>query len=107
MIYEMRTYHVVPSKMEAYGKQWAEVTHPLFLKYGFRVMGYWTEDVEGANDLFYILAWEDMEERNRQFDAFHADPEWVKVMEKNKAEGSSLTGMDHTFWRPTAFSPLQ
>jgi len=48
MLYELRTYHLIPEKIDEYMKQWAEVTHPLFVKLGFRPMGYWIEDKEGA-----------------------------------------------------------
>ena len=107
MLYELRTYHVIPDTKDEYIKQWAEITHPLFMKHGFRPMGYWMEDKEDATDLFYILAWDDMKERDERFGAFQSDPLWVETREKRRAAGgaSMITGIDNSFWNATSFSP--
>ena len=50
MIYEMRTYEAMPGKLRALAARFADVTHPFFLKHGFRPVGYWTEAVGDNNN---------------------------------------------------------
>ena len=59
MIYEMRTYTAMPGKLRALAKRFEDTTHQMFLKYGFRPLGYWTEGIGDNTKLHYILEWED------------------------------------------------
>ena len=40
MIYELRTYEVVPGRMPALHKRFAETTLGLFAKHGIKVVGF-------------------------------------------------------------------
>ena len=63
MIYEMRTYHAMPGKLRAVVQRFGDVTHAIFLRHGFRPVGYWTESVGDNTKFHYMLAWEDDAER--------------------------------------------
>ena len=41
MIYELRTYQVVPGKMKNLNDRFANITLPLFEKHGMKVIGFW------------------------------------------------------------------
>ena len=41
MIYELRTYQVVPGKMQNLNDRFANITVPLFEKHGMKVIGFW------------------------------------------------------------------
>ena len=81
MLYEMRVYEAVPGKMGALNRRFADHTHELFVKHGFHVVGYWNTLVGDSSKLYYILGWEDMNERGEKFAAFGADPEWQQARE--------------------------
>ncbi len=106
MLYEIRTYEAVPGKMPALNKRFADHAHPLFLKHGFQVVGYWTEII-GDNGLNYLLAWNDLNERQEKWAAFQGDPEWARARDESERDGPLVARIHSAIWRPTAYSPLQ
>jgi hypothetical protein len=78
MIYELRTYHVAPNRMPALPKRFETITLDLFKKHGIRQAGFWTTMVGESNqNMFYMLAWESLAEREKKWTAFATDPEWL------------------------------
>lgn len=61
MIYELRTYQVVPGKMKNLNDRFANITLPLFEKHGMKVIGFWETAIGEATttELIYMLAFED------------------------------------------------
>ena len=68
MIYEMRTYYC-DARKAARGRAAVRETLPmrLFLKYGFRPVGYWTESIGDNTKFHYMLAWEDDADRRAKW----------------------------------------
>ena len=62
MIYELRTYQVVPGKMKNLNDRFANITVPLFEKHGMKVIGFWETAIGEATttELIYMLAFEDL-----------------------------------------------
>ena len=53
-------------------------------------IGYWTANVGDYNNrLIYLLAFEDSNQRDRAWESFRADPEWLKVVAASEAQGSA------------------
>lgn len=108
MIYELRIYEAMPGKMAALQQRFADHTVRLFEKHGMKVIGFWTNYVGGpSNQLIYMLAYEDLAERERCWAAFAADPEWQKAREESERDGPLTARIMSSFLRPTRFSPLQ
>ena len=107
MIYEYRQYHMAPGKARALHQRFAEVTQPLFVRHGFRVVGYWTELIGDSSNLHYLLAWQDFEERERKWAAFQGDQEWQTAREASERGGPLVEKIVTSLWRPTAYSPMQ
>ncbi len=107
MIYEMRTYEAVPGKRERLMRRFADVTHRLFLKYGFRPVGYWTESVGDNSRMHYMLAWEDDAERLAKWAEFRKDPERAQAFAESEKDGPLVARVVNSIWVPTAFSPIQ
>ncbi|MEE8518385.1 MAG: NIPSNAP family protein [Dehalococcoidia bacterium] len=107
MIYEMRTYETMPGKMRTLVERFANVTNGLFLKYGFRPVGYWTESI-GENDKFhYMLAWESDEERLAKWAEFRQDPERAKAFAESEKDGPLVARINNRIWVGTAFSAIK
>jgi hypothetical protein len=72
-------------------------------------IGYWTpQDAPlSQNTLIYILAHPSREEAKKNWDAFRADPEWVKVKAASEANGPLTTKVESVFVNPTDFSPIK
>src|SRR4029077_18891910 len=78
MIYELRIYHCIPGRLPALLKRFETITLDPWKKRGIRQAGFWTVLVGESNqDLYYMLAWESMAEREQKFGAFMTDPEWL------------------------------
>lgn len=107
MIYELRIYDAIPGKFPALNDRFANVTLGYFEKYGLNVVGFWTDDVGVSNRLTYILAFDDMAQRDKAWAAFRADEGRVKAFAETERDGPLVAGIQSTIMRPTAYSPLR
>ena len=106
MIYELRTYEVVPGRMPALHKRFAETTLGLFARHGIKVVGFWTSDIGGAsNELVYMLAFESLADREQRWSAFAADPEWQQKRAESERDGPIVARVMKAILRSTPYSP--
>ncbi len=105
MIYEMRTYEAMPGKLRAVVDRFANVTHGLFLRHGFRPVGYWTEAIGDNRKFHYMLAWEDDAERLAKWATFREDPERIRAFAESEKDGLLVAGIQNAIWSLTSFSP--
>jgi hypothetical protein len=111
-VFELRTYHASPGKLNALLARFRDHTTKLFEKHGMTNFGYWVptqaKDAEG-DTLIYMLAHKSAEAAETSFKAFRSDPEWTKVKSESEA-GGSLTitnGVQSLLMAPTDFSPTK
>ena len=108
MIYELRVYYSETEKLPALLDRFRNHTCKLFEKHGIKNVGYWTNAMGGgSNELRYLLAYEDMNQREAAWAAFAADPEWQKARAESHKDGPLVHHFENRFLRPTDFSPLQ
>lgn len=109
MIYEMRVYSCVPGGMPALLKRFEDTTLRIWDRIGLRPAGFFTTLVGPANhDLTYFLAWESLEERERLWNIFASDPEWVAARAAHQKEhGEVVANIASSFLTPTAFSTVR
>jgi len=107
VIYELRIYTAMPGKLPALTARFRDHTCTLFEKHGIKNIGYWTNAVGGRNDeLWYIVAFENMGQREQAWASFIRDPEWKQVREESEKDGPLLHHLENRFLSPTDFSPL-
>jgi len=107
VIYELRMYEVVPGRMPALHARFQNHTLGFFKKHGMKVIGFWEAEVGTGNVLNYLLAFEDMAQRERAWTAFRADKDWQKIRDESQRDGPLLTRIRNEIWSPTPYSPLQ
>jgi hypothetical protein len=109
MIHELRVLHCVPGRLPALLKRFENDTLRLFEKHGIKQVGFWTVAIgESNNDLFLIVEWESLAERELKFGAFAKDPEWLEVRRKSEEDGGPLEAtITNTILAPTTFSRLR
>jgi len=74
--------------------------HPIL--YGDTIIG------PDLPNLTYLIPFASLADRERAWDAFNSDPEWVKVRAESIARGGQI--VDHnniSLWRATSYSPIQ
>ncbi len=108
MIHELRVFHCVPGRLPALLKRFETDTLRLFEKHGIKQLGFWTVAIgESNNDLFLILQWESLAERELKFGAFLKDPEWLDARKKSEEHGPLEATITNTILVPTPFSMLR
>lgn len=108
MIYEMRVYHCVPGRLPALLKRFDTVTLKLWDKHGIRQAGFWTVAVGSSNqDLYYMLQWESLAERETKWDAFQSDPELIEKRAETEKDGPIVASLSNAFLEPTSFSSVK
>ncbi len=107
MIYELRVYHCVPGRLPALLKRFDTITLDLWKRHGIRQAGFWTVLVGESNqDLYYLLAWESLAEREKKWAAFMADPEWIAKRAETERDGAIVASVANQLLQPTGFSSV-
>ena len=107
-VYELRTYTTLPGRLPALHKRFAEHTMKLFEKHGIRNEMYWIliDDARKDNTLIYLLSHESQEAAEKNWKAFQADADWIKVRDASEADGKILAkAPERVFMRLTDYSP--
>ena len=108
MIYEMRVYHCAPGRLPALNHRFETITLDFWNKYGIEQVGFWTTLVGPSNQaLTYMLRWESLAERERKWNAFASDADWVAQRAATEAEGIIVERIENMFLNPTAYSALR
>ncbi len=108
-VFELRTYHAAPGKMDALNARFRDHTAKLFEKHGMTNVGYWnptkTEDAEKT--LVYLLAFPSQEAAEKSWKAFRADPDWKRAREASEKDGRLVEKVESVFLKPTDYSPMK
>ena len=108
MIHELRIYHCVPGRLPALLRRFETITLPIWQRHGIRQAGFWTVGIGGSNqDLYYLLAWDSLAERETKWNAFAADPEWLAKRAETERDGPIVASLENMILTPTAFSALR
>ena len=108
MIHELRIYHCVPGRLPALLKRFEATTLDLWKKHGIRPAGFWTVLVGDSNqDLYYLLAWESLAERETKWGAFMSDPDWLDKRAESEKDGPIIASITNLMLQPTAFSSVK
>lgn len=108
MIHELRIYHCVSGRLPALLKRFETITLALWEKHGIRQAGFWTVAIGDSNqDLYYLLEWESLAEREAKWGAFMADPEWIAKRAETERDGAIVASISNLILQPTAFSKVK
>jgi hypothetical protein len=107
MLYEWRVYEVVPGKMGALHARFQKIALKFFEKHGIKVVGFWEAVIGATNTLYYMLVWENMAQREKVWNSFQSDPEWIKARQETEKEGPIVQRVVNTLLSPTPYSSLR
>jgi hypothetical protein len=108
LIYELRVYHCVSGRLPALLKRFEGTTLALWAKHGIRQAGFWTVQVGESNqDLYYMLQWESLAEREKKWTGFMSDAEWIAKRAESERDGPIVASISNTILQPTAFSSVK
>lgn len=107
-VYELRTYHAAPGKLEALNARFRNHTMKLFEKHGMRNVAYWNEQPTAQapeGRLIYVLAHRSREAAGASWKAFGSDPAWRAVVATSEADGKLVARIDTVFMTMADYSP--
>jgi hypothetical protein len=79
MIHELRIYHCVPGRLPVLLNRFETITLAIWERFGIRQIGFWTVEIgDSSADLYYLLEWASLAERETKWTAFMSDPEWLQ-----------------------------
>ncbi|HSD53973.1 MAG TPA: NIPSNAP family protein [Burkholderiales bacterium] len=108
MIHELRIYHCMPGRLPALNKRFENAALKMWEKHGIRQVGFWTVAIGGSNhDLYYLLEWESLAERDTKWAAFQSDPEWIAARAESEKDGPILTHFTNAILQPTSYSKIR
>ncbi len=107
MLYEWRVYEAVPGKMAALHNRFRNITLNLFQRHGIKVVGFWEAVIGASNTLYYMLTWENMAQREKAWNSFQSDPEWIKARQETEKDGPIVQRIFNTLLAPTPYSPMR
>ena len=108
-IFQLRTYHLLPGKLEAIQTRFRDHTQALFEKQGLSNYPYWiTVEKEGTQaKLVYFIGHQSKDEFKAAFARFVADPEWIKARDASEVSGKIVEKVDALFYTALPFSPMK
>ncbi len=108
MIHELRIYHCVSGRLPALLKRFETITLKLWQKHGIRQAGFWTVAIGPSNqDLYYLLEWESLAEREKKWAAFATDPDWIAKRAETERDGAIVATLESMILQPTSFSSVK
>ncbi|MEK9671858.1 MAG: NIPSNAP family protein [Rhodospirillaceae bacterium] len=108
MIHELRIYHCAPGRLPALLKRFETTTLKIWDRHGIRQAGFWTTEIGPNNhDLYYLLEWENIGERDQRWTAFQSDPEWIEKRALSEKDGPIVATLENIILKPTAFSAVK
>ena len=108
MIHELRIYHCLSGRLPALLNRFDTITLKIWERHGIRQAGFWTVAIGDSNqDLYYLLEWESLAERDEKWAAFQADPEWIEKRAQTEADGRIVETISNLILQPTSFSSVK
>ena len=108
MIYELRVYKCIPGRLLALNNRFANITLKIWEKHGIKQAGFWTTLVGESNqELYYLLVWESLADREKKWNAFQADPEWLAKRAETEKDGPIVANVSNQFLTPTTYSSVK
>ena len=108
-VFEIRTYHTFPGRLDALHKRFRDHTRRVFEKHGMTNIGYWVPQDAPAHDntLVYIISHASREQAKVNWAEFSADPEWKKISEESQKDGKIVEKVESVFVDATDYSPIK
>ena len=104
MLHELRIYTCLPGQLPRLLNRFETLTLRIWQRHGIRQAGFWTTAIGPAsNDLTYMIAWENLAERDAKWAAFAADPEWQAGRDRSEEAGPIIANIASSLLQPVVF----
>ena len=109
-VFELRVYHSPTQRQLGYVlERFAGPEIKIFHRVGVHPILY-TTTILGPNmpNLTYLIPFDSLADREKAWDAFQADPDWIKARDESIARGGQIVANQNiSLFRAAPFSPIQ
>jgi hypothetical protein len=106
-LFELRTYTANEGRLDDLVARFEHHTIRLFESHGMKVEGFWIPLENPEQKLIYLLSYPSPEAREKSWDNFQKDPEWIEARDASNVNGDILAKKESVYLQPTHFSPLK
>lgn len=106
MIYDLRTYTIVPGRVSEYLDWHQRDALPRLRRILGEPVAYWTTDTGVLNQVVHLWKYASLADLEARFAALANDPEWHEYRAQVGKTGLVLN-QERQIMRPTPFSPMQ
>jgi hypothetical protein len=105
-VFELRTYTAGEGKLDLLHARFRNHTLKFFKQHGIESILYGKplDAPLSQNTMLYLLAYPNREAAKKSWDAFRADPGWVKARDES---GVGQVKIDSVYFEPTDYSPMK
>ena len=102
------SYDCVPGRLPDLLNRFENITLDLWQKHGIKQAGFWTTAIGESNQtLYYMLEWESLADREKKWDAFQNDEEWLRKRAETEKNGTLVASVSNSILQPTSFSSVK
>jgi hypothetical protein len=105
MIFELRIYTIYPGKLENIKRRFEDKALAQFEKHNMVILDFW-QDIKDEK-IFYLMQHEDVDTRNRDFDSFLSDPDWLEIKRVSELDGPIVEKVESYLMTRLPFSPAK
>jgi 8-oxo-dGTP diphosphatase len=99
MIYRMRTYTIIPARLEAFNALFHQELEPIFMRYGTRTVGRW-QDFEHSR-VIAIFEYDSLEHYQQSDAIVRSAPEYLAVMARAVTDGAFYSAFEDVLMTST------
>jgi hypothetical protein len=105
-VFELRTYTAGEGKLDLLHARFRNHTLKFFKQHGITSVLYGKplDSPLSQNTMLYLLAYPSREAAKKSWDAFRADPGWVKARDES---GVGQVKIESVYFEPTDYSPMK
>ncbi len=104
MIYEERTYTIVPGGIAEYMANYEDLGLPVQLEVLGNLIGFFRTEIGGLNKVVHIWGYDSLDERLEKRDRLARHPDWPRYLDANLA---LIVDQENRLLIPASFSPLK
>jgi hypothetical protein len=105
MIVDLRTYTMVPGRLNAWLKLYEAEGLPVHTRHLGKPIGVFTTEVGELNQVVLLWGFESQADREKKRAALDADPDWISYRKKS-AEAGNVQHQENKIIKSTSFSPM-
>ena len=105
MIIDLRTYTMLPGRLNAWLKLFEAEALPVMERYLGKPIGVFTTEVGTLNQVVLLWGYDSQADREQRRGALDADPDWAAYRKKS-AEAGNVQHQENKIIKSTSFSGL-